>query len=166
MVGCIGIVRHHGDSLADLLFGERLQVMRGFAARQPAHQGDRRGRDRWREDVAGQRPVVHGNLCSLRASRATVRAETPVRPPLPYMRVMDEVGLPPELERCAADAVAEGRYRDRADVVAAGVALLRERDAARVASLASVLVGSLSMPMSRSGQRVAAGIGMRRNRNG
>ncbi len=52
---------------------------------------------------------------------------------------MDEMGLPSDLERYAAAAVTEGRYRDRAEVVAAGVALLRERDAARAAFLASVL---------------------------
>ncbi len=61
------------------------------------------------------------------------------RPPLPYIRVMDKMGLPPELESYAAEAVADGRYRDRAEVVAAGVALLRERDTARAAFLASVL---------------------------
>jgi antitoxin ParD1/3/4 len=59
--------------------------------------------------------------------------------PLPYIRVMDEMRLPPELESFAAEAVAEGRYRDRTELVAAGVALLRERDAARAAFLASVL---------------------------
>jgi Arc/MetJ-type ribon-helix-helix transcriptional regulator len=52
---------------------------------------------------------------------------------------MDEMGLPSDLERYAAAAVAEGRYRDRAELVAAGVALLRERDAAQAAFLASVL---------------------------
>lgn len=41
--------------------------------------------------------------------------------------------------RPQAAAVAEGRYRDRAEVVAAGVALPRERDAAQAAFLASVL---------------------------
>ncbi len=45
---------------------------------------------------------------------------------------------PPELERYATDAVAEGRYRDRAEVVAGGVALLRKRDRARADFLASV----------------------------
>ena len=49
------------------------------------------------------------------------------------------MNLPPELETYTVDAVAEGRYRDRAEVVAAGIALLRERDAARAAFLASVL---------------------------
>ena len=47
--------------------------------------------------------------------------------------------LPPDLEQFAADEVAAGRYRDRAALVAAGVALLRERDTARAAFLASVL---------------------------
>ena len=42
---------------------------------------------------------------------------------------METVTLPPELERFAAEAVASGRYRDLADVVAAGVKLLREAEA-------------------------------------
>ncbi len=41
--------------------------------------------------------------------------------------------------RPQAAAVAEGRYRDRAELVAAGVALLRERDTAPAAFLASML---------------------------
>ena len=52
---------------------------------------------------------------------------------------MDEINLPPEIESYAIAAIAEGRYRDRAEVVAAGVALLRERDVTRAAFLASVL---------------------------
>jgi antitoxin ParD1/3/4 len=68
-----------------------------------------------------------------------MREFLPGRPLLPYIPPMDEMSLPPELESYAADAVAEGRYRDRAEVVAAGVTLLRERDAARAAFLASVL---------------------------
>jgi Arc/MetJ-type ribon-helix-helix transcriptional regulator len=56
-----------------------------------------------------------------------------------YMSLMDETSLPLELERYAAEAVADGRYRDRAEIVAAGVALLRARDAARAAFVASVL---------------------------
>ena len=41
---------------------------------------------------------------------------------------MDAVTLPPELERFAADAVAAGRYRDLAEVVAAGVRLLQQAE--------------------------------------
>ncbi len=41
---------------------------------------------------------------------------------------MDAVTLPPELERFAADAVAAGRYRDVAEVVAAGVRLLQRAE--------------------------------------
>jgi putative addiction module CopG family antidote len=52
---------------------------------------------------------------------------------------MDSVILTPELERFAAEAVAAGRYRDIADVVHAGIDLLRQRDAARAALLDSVL---------------------------
>lgn len=52
---------------------------------------------------------------------------------------MDGMSLPPELMRYAAEAVAAGRYRDVGEVLAAGVELLRQRDAARASFLASVL---------------------------
>ena len=42
---------------------------------------------------------------------------------------MDDVVLPPALERFTAEAVAAGRYRDTAEVVAAGVGLLRRAEA-------------------------------------
>ena len=51
---------------------------------------------------------------------------------------MEDPPLPPELESYAAEAVAEGRYRDRADVVADAIGLLRRRDGARADLLASV----------------------------
>jgi Arc/MetJ-type ribon-helix-helix transcriptional regulator len=68
-----------------------------------------------------------------------MREFLPGRPPQPYIRGMNEISLPPELETYAADAVAAGRYRDLAAVFAAGVALLRARDAARAVFLTSVL---------------------------
>ena len=46
---------------------------------------------------------------------------------------MDTVTLPPDLERFAEAAVAAGRYRDIAELVAAGVDLLRRREEARAA---------------------------------
>lgn len=52
---------------------------------------------------------------------------------------MDDVTLPPELERFAAEAVSAGRYRDLSDVVAAGVSLLQRQEQARAELLASVL---------------------------
>lgn len=52
---------------------------------------------------------------------------------------MDDVSLPPELEQFAAEAVASGRYRDRADLVAAGVSLLQRQEAARAELLGTVL---------------------------
>lgn len=52
---------------------------------------------------------------------------------------MDTLTLPAELERFAAEAVAAGRYQDVAEVVAAGVNLLRRQEAARAELLASVL---------------------------
>lgn len=52
---------------------------------------------------------------------------------------MDGMTLPPELERFAADLVAEGRYRDLSEVAAAGVSLLQRHEKARADLLASVL---------------------------
>ncbi len=51
---------------------------------------------------------------------------------------MDSVTLPPELEQFAAEAVAAGRYRDTADVVRAGVDLLKRQEAARTAFVVSL----------------------------
>lgn len=51
---------------------------------------------------------------------------------------MDNVTLPPELERFAAEAVAAGRYRDMADVVRTGVDLVRQLEAERAGFLTSL----------------------------
>jgi putative addiction module CopG family antidote len=51
---------------------------------------------------------------------------------------MDNVTLPPDLERFATEAVATGRYRDVSDVVAAGISLLQRAEAARAAFNASL----------------------------
>ena len=63
----------------------------------------------------------------------------PVARHLPMIRVMENVTLPPELERFATEAVASGRYRDISAVVAAGVSLLQRQEQARAELLASVL---------------------------
>jgi antitoxin ParD1/3/4 len=52
---------------------------------------------------------------------------------------MDDMSLPPELERFADEAIASGRYPDRAALVAAGISLLRRQEQARAELLASVL---------------------------
>ena len=52
---------------------------------------------------------------------------------------MDNVTLPPELERFATEAIAAGRYRDVSDVVAAGLSLLLRQEQARAELLASVI---------------------------
>jgi len=52
---------------------------------------------------------------------------------------MDDVTLPPDLERFAEAAVAAGRFRDVSAVLAAGVSLLQRQEQARAALLASVL---------------------------
>ena len=51
---------------------------------------------------------------------------------------MDNVTLPPELERFATDAVAAGRCRDLSEVVAAGLSLLQRQEQARAAFNASL----------------------------
>lgn len=56
----------------------------------------------------------------------------------PYDNVMSNVTLPPELERFATEAVAAGRYRDVADVLAAGVRLLQQAEAEVAAFVASL----------------------------
>ena len=51
---------------------------------------------------------------------------------------MNAVTLPPELERFAEEAVASGRYRDMAELLAAGVSLLQRAEAARAEFIASL----------------------------
>ena len=46
--------------------------------------------------------------------------------------------LSPDLERFAEEAVAAGRFRDVADVVAAGVGLLQRQEQARTAFIKSL----------------------------
>ena len=74
------------------------------------------------------------------------------------MPPMDDVALPPELEQFAAEAVASGRYRDRADLIAAGIGLLRQQEAARAELLASVLAAKEEGDRDgyRDGDEVAA----------
>jgi antitoxin ParD1/3/4 len=51
---------------------------------------------------------------------------------------MENITLPPDLERFAAEAVANGRFQDVSDVVAAGVGMLRRTEEARLRLLHSV----------------------------
>jgi putative addiction module CopG family antidote len=51
---------------------------------------------------------------------------------------MDDVTLPPDLERVAAEAIAAGRYRDMAELVRTGIGLVRRMEAARAAFIASL----------------------------
>lgn len=51
---------------------------------------------------------------------------------------MDDVRLPPELERFAEEAVAAGRYRDLSDALAAGLRLLQRQEQARADFVASL----------------------------
>jgi putative addiction module CopG family antidote len=53
-------------------------------------------------------------------------------------RCMTTIILTPDLERFAADAVANGRYRDVGEVVKAGVSLLQRAEAERAIFVASL----------------------------
>jgi putative addiction module CopG family antidote len=53
---------------------------------------------------------------------------------------MDDVTLPPELERFATEAVAAGRYRDMSHALAAGLRLLQQAEAEVAAFVASLEV--------------------------
>ena len=55
-----------------------------------------------------------------------------------YNSGMDGVTLPPELEEFATEAVASGRYRDRAELVVAGLDLLQRQERARTSFVASL----------------------------
>ncbi len=73
------------------------------------------------------------------AARSTSRQSFLAGPAPRIVPCVDNVSLPPELERFAADAIATGRYRDRADLVAAGVGLLQRQEVLRAELLGSVL---------------------------
>jgi putative addiction module CopG family antidote len=64
----------------------------------------------WQPDVAG---------------RSTMAGFLPGSAAAAYTCHMDDVILPPELERFAEEAIAAGRYRDLSELVAAGVSLLQ-----------------------------------------
>ena len=51
---------------------------------------------------------------------------------------MDNVTLPPELEHFATEAIAAGRYRDMAELLATSVSLLQRTEQARAAFVASL----------------------------
>jgi putative addiction module CopG family antidote len=82
---------------------------------------------------------------------------------------MDNVTLPPELERFATEAVAAGRYRDLSDVIAAGVSLLQRQEKARAELLESVLAAREESDLSgyldgdEVAERVRATIARRAN---
>src|SRR5690242_10326509 len=60
-----------------------------------------------------------------------MHAILPESPLAPYDPDMNDMTLPPELERFAAEAIAAGRYRDKAGLLAAGVDLIRRLEAER-----------------------------------
>jgi antitoxin ParD1/3/4 len=51
---------------------------------------------------------------------------------------MNAITLPPDLERFADDIVAQGRFRDVAEIVRAGMTLLQRAEAERTAFVASL----------------------------
>jgi putative addiction module CopG family antidote len=76
---------------------------------------------------------------------------------------MDNLNLPPELERFAAEAIAAGRYRDMEELLLSGVSLLRRLEAKRSAFVASLQdaeaeadrVGCVSLAQADTSMRVA-----------
>jgi putative addiction module CopG family antidote len=72
------------------------------------------------------------------AAAVRTRPSFPKDRPATKLRCMATVTLTPDLERFAADAVANGRYRNVGEVVQAGVSLLRRAEAERVAFVASL----------------------------
>lgn len=60
------------------------------------------------------------------------------RPALSYNQGVDVTVVPPELERFADAMIASGRFRDRSEVVAAGVSLLKRQEQARAAFIKSL----------------------------
>jgi len=78
------------------------------------------------------RPHNEGLECG-RMDRGRGAGRLQVRTWVAYDPGMENVTLPPELERFATEAVAGGRYRDLSEVIAAGVSLLQQAEAAQAA---------------------------------
>jgi putative addiction module CopG family antidote len=73
------------------------------------------------------------------SARADGAADSLAGRPLPaILTPMNAVTLPPDLERFADDIVAQGRFRDVAEVVRAGMTLLQRAEAERAAFVASL----------------------------
>jgi antitoxin ParD1/3/4 len=76
---------------------------------------------------------------------------------------MNDVTLPPDLARFAADAIAAGRYRDMDELLRSGVSLLQRLEAERSAFVASLQeaeaeadrVGCVSLEQADSSMRAA-----------
>src|SRR5438270_1840094 len=90
--------------------------------------------------VGSSSDEVARNPAGCRGSRMpAILSEIPLAP---YDPDMNDMILPPELERFAAEAIAAGRYRDKAELLAAGVSLLQRQERARVELLTSVLAAT------------------------
>jgi putative addiction module CopG family antidote len=76
---------------------------------------------------------------------------------------MENITLPPELERFAAEAVARGRFQDVSAVVTAGLSLLQHQEKARADFVASLQeaeaeadrIGCVSLEQVDAGMREA-----------
>ncbi len=89
--------------------------------------------------AAAREGAHHGAHCTaLTAKDRRTHARLSGSPLPPYSLRMNTLILPPELEQFAAEAVAAGRYRDTAAVVAAGIGLLRRVEAERAAFVRSL----------------------------
>lgn len=100
-----------------------------------------------------------------------VHAVLPVCSLAAYDPAMDDVTLPPELERFAAEAIAAGRYRDMAHVVRTGVGLVQQLEAERAGFLTALQeaeaeadrVGRVSLEQADAGMRDAIRAAARRS---
>src|SRR5947209_12418324 len=86
--------------------------------------------------VSSSSDKVARNPAGCRGSRMHAILSESLQPP--YDPDMDDMTLPPELERFAAEAIAAGRYRDKAALLAAGVDLVRRLEAERAMFVASL----------------------------
>jgi antitoxin ParD1/3/4 len=88
---------------------------------------------RWRRTTPSQARPDRAFILTLRTAISLAGGPLPA-----ILTVMNAITLPPDLERFADDIVAQGRFRDVAEVVAAGVSLLQRAEAERAAFVASL----------------------------
>jgi putative addiction module CopG family antidote len=94
---------------------------------------DTHGQQKSSSDRPNRRNAAPPSFTTCRGDTLCLHTLLPAGRPEPYIAAMDDLTLPPELERFADEAIASGRYRDRSEVLAAGVGLLQRQEVARAA---------------------------------